>query len=253
MILLKNKEEIAILREGGGILATVLKELVALAVPGASLAQLDQHARERLDSLDAVPTFLGYEPEGSSRPYPASLCASLNEVVVHGVPSDRILEEGDVLSLDMGVTYRGLITDSATTVIVGKYAPSPVQNLISVTKAALQDAIKMARIGNTLGDVGWAIEQRAKKGGVKVIRSLTGHGVGYELHEDPVIFNFGSRHEGITLKEGMVLALEPMFSLGSEEVVQCDDDSYATQDGSVSAHFEHTIAITRKGPQVLTS
>lgn len=252
MIQLKSKEEIALLEESGAILASVLRELSSMAKEGVSLNTLDARARMMASDADATPTFLGYKPDGAQRSFPAAICASLNDVVVHGVPNERVLKSGDVLKIDMGITYQGMITDSAVTVIVGS-VPSHVRMLVDATAHALERAIEVSKEGNTLGDIGYVIAQTAQEAGVKVLKDLTGHGVGYELHEDPVIFNVGKRGESVTLKEGMVLAIEPMFALGSEHIIQRDDDSYAVQDGSVSAHFEHSIAITQEGPIVLTA
>ena len=251
MILLKNKSDIENIYASGQILGRILDELVSFTQEGKTLKDIDIHAQELVSHYGALAAFLGYEPEGAQKPFPAAICTSLNEIVVHGTPSDYILRKGDLLTIDMGIVYQGMYSDAARTIPIGK--PSlAVKNLVTATEQALRDGIAMAQVGNTTGDIGWAIQHQARKHNVKVIKSLTGHGVGFELHEDPPIYNFGKRGEGVVLKEGMVLAIEPMFSIGSEDVIQYDDESYATADGSISAHSEDTIAITKKGPRILT-
>lgn len=250
-MMLKSASDIDTLKESGKIAHIILAELKEMAKEGVDIRLLDAHARKRAKEYGAYPTFLGYQPEGAEHPYPAAICASLNDVVVHGVPREYYLKDGDILKIDMGITYRGLIADTATTVVIGKVS-SKIKKLLSATKKALDEGIRIAKVGKHLGDIGYAIERQATKHGFKVLRSLTGHGVGYELHEDPMIFNFGKKGIGPELKEGMVLALEPMFSLSSEDVVQNEDESYSSADGSPTAHFEHTIAITKKGPLIIT-
>ncbi len=251
MIPIKTDSEIAAMAEGGSILARILDSCAALAKPGVTLLEIDAHARALCKQYDALPAFLGYRPDGASHPYPAAICASLNEVVVHGVPYNRALRSGDILKIDMGVIYRGLYTDSATTVAIGSVAPL-TRRLIASTRAALEAGIAAAKIGGHVGDIGYAIERQAHKDKFFVLRGLTGHGVGYELHEDPVVFNYGKRHTGVVLKKGMAIAIEPMFSVSSPDIVQNDDESYSSADGSMTAHFEHTIAFTDRGVQVLT-
>lgn len=251
MVLIKSDKDIELLKESGRILALILRELKDRAREGVTLAALDKHARIRAKEMKAYPTFLGYQPEGATKPYPAAICASLNDVVVHGVPNEYALKSGDLLSVDMGITYEGMITDAAFTVPIGKVGPKAKQ-LMAATRRALEEAIKIAKPGRTLGDIGWVVERQAGRDGFKVLRGLTGHGVGYELHEDPVIFNFGEKGSGMKLKEGMVLAIEPMLSLSTNDIVQNDDESYSSVDGSLTAHFEHTIVITSKGNEVLT-
>ena len=249
--LVKTPSEIAKIAAAGKILAAVMREVAGLVRPGVSLSLLDDAAYRLITEAGAKPAFLGYRPSGSARAYPASICASLNDVVVHGVPSGRILREGDVLKLDFGLKRGGFFTDAALTVGVGKISAEAAR-LIKVTKEALELAIKECRPGKTLGDIGFVIDAHAKKNGFKTVRELTGHGVGLELHEDPVVPNRGKRGEGLRLEEGMVLAIEPMLSAGSEEIIQTEDDAYATADGAPSAHFEHTVAITPAGPLVCT-
>lgn len=252
MIKLKSANDLEGLRESGKILARVLVALSRAAVSGASLKLLDELARKLLKDAGAESAFLGYRPEESRKPYPAAICTSLNDQIVHGLPDERVLKSGDLLKIDIGVNYKGYITDAAVTVAIGDIS-SKAKKLMEATKEALKRAIAVCNAGNHLGDIGWEIESAARKGGFSVIRGLTGHGVGFELHEDPTVYNYGSRGEGIELKPGLVLAIEPMVSTGSWSVVQNKDDSYVTSDGSLTAHFEHTVAITESGPEILTA
>ncbi len=249
--MIKNKEEIERIGKSGKILAEVLKILKKEAKIGVSLLQLDALAKKSIESLGGIPAFLNYFPYGAKKPYPNTLCASLNEVIVHGVPTERKLRDGDVLKLDLGVVFDGFYSDSAITVIIGNPSKEAL-NLIKATELALVEGIKSAKSGNTLGDVGFAIQSVASKYGVSVVRGLGGHGVGRDLHEEPFIDNMGSPGKGLKLKDGMVVALEPMFSLGSGEIKILPDDSYATKDGSLSAQFEHTVLITKAGGEILT-
>lgn len=251
MIRLKSAKDIEGLRASGEILARVLRELRNAAHEGVSLCSLDELARKLLKEAGAGSAFLGYRPEGSTKAYPAAICTSVNKQVVHGLPTDYVLKSGDVLKIDTGVSYRGYITDSATTVAIGPVSKE-IKKLMEVTERALSDAIGACKKGNRLGDVGWAVEDAAKKSGFSVVRGLTGHGVGFKLHEDPAVYNYGNRGEGMELKPGLVLAIEPMISIGKGDVMQEADDSFVTRDGSVSAHFEHTVAITSAGPETLT-
>lgn len=251
MILFKNKSDVENIYASGQILGKILDELVSFTQEGKTLKDIDIRAQELVAHYGALAAFLGYQPDGAEKPFPAAICTSLNEIVVHGTPSEYRLRKGDVLTIDMGVVYEGMYSDAARTIPIGK--PSvKVKNLIQATEKALEAGIAMAKVGNTTGDIGWAIQREAQKHNVKVIKTLTGHGVGFELHEDPPVYNFGKRGEGEVLKEGMVIAIEPMFSMSSEDVVQYEDESYATADGSISAHSEDTIAITKKGPRILT-
>lgn len=251
MELIKTPAEIVKIRQAGKILAQVAKTVLAQAEPGMKLSSLDTLAKELIVKAGGKPAFLGYQPYGAEKPYPASICTSVNDVVVHGVPSAYKLKSGDILSLDFGVIYDGWYADAAWTVGIGEIEPR-AEKLIKVTEQALFDAIKQAKPGNHLGDIGWAVSRTVKKYGFNVVDGLTGHGVGKELHEDPSVFNEGKKGSGQSLRPGMVLAIEPMTSIGSSEIVQLDDDSYATADGSMAAHFEHTVAITESGPEILT-
>jgi methionyl aminopeptidase len=251
MIYLKSESEIEILGQSGKILSNILKVLERKADVGVNLLELEQMARKLSKDAGARPSFLGYQPEGADKPYPAAICVSVNDVVVHGVPRDYILSSGDILKIDMGIVYEGLLTDSAVTVGIGKTSPE-ARRLMASTKKALEEAILAVKRGRYIGDIGFAVEKRAKKDGFKILKGLTGHGVGYEVHEDPVIFNYGKKGTGPEIKEGMVLAIEPMFSISTEQIIQNKDESYSSADGSLTAQFEHTIAVTRNGVIVLT-
>lgn len=249
--MIKTPKQVKMIGLSGKILASVMKKIKVAIKPGILLKDLDGIARKAIEDAGARPAFLNYRPYGAAKPFPASICASLNEVVVHGLPTHYELKSGDLLSVDFGVDYDGYISDAAFSVGVGKVS-SKTKRLIDVTQNALLVGIKECKPGKTLGDIGFAINNYVTKNGFKVVKGLTGHGVGLELHEEPSVFNEGQKGAGLTLKEGMVLALEPMVSAGSPYLVQLDDDSYATQDGSLTAHFEHTVAITKEGPKILT-
>lgn len=249
--IIKSKEQIELIRESGRILGTVLRKLKTEAVVGVTLNELDKFAHDLILKMGGKPVFLGYRPYGARVPYPKTLCASVNDVIVHGVPNDYALKSGDVLKLDLGVNYKGGISDSAITVPIGKVSKE-VLLLIKTTRDALNDAIRVATPKHTLGDIGHAVERALSAKNFKVVDGLTGHGVGIELHEDPVVYNYGNPGTGMELKPGMVLAIEPMSSLTTSKIVQWKDDSYATADGSLSAHFEHTVLITEGKAEVLT-
>lgn len=250
-VILKNEHDLSILRESGKILGSVLQTLREAAKPGVTLLEIDTLARNLMHEAHAIPTFLNYQPEGARKAYPAAICASVNDVVVHGIPNKYILKEGDVLKIDAGVTYRGYVTDSAVTVPIGKPSAA-VQRLIEASELALERAISECVPGKRLGDVGYVIERTLKNAKLSVVDGLTGHGVGFQLHEDPDVRNYGDRGTGMKIIPGLVLAIEPMASLGSGSIVQRKDDSYATEDGSVSSHIEHTVAVTENGVEVLT-
>lgn len=249
--MIKSKEEIEKIRKSGKILAEVLKILKKEAKVGVSLLQLDALAKKSIESLGGIPAFLNYFPYGAKKPYPNTLCASLNEVIVHGVPTDRKLKNGDVLKLDLGVVFEKFYSDSAITVIIGEVSKE-VLNLVKATELALIEGIRQAKSGNTLGDISFAIQSVASKYGVSVVRGLGGHGVGLDLHEEPFIDNMGTQGKGLKLKDGMVFALEPMFTLGKGEIKILEDDSYSTIDNSASAQFEHTVLVTKNGGEILT-
>jgi len=256
-IRIKTKEDIEKLREGGRHHAFVLSELKKKVVPGISTYELNTYGEKLIREKGDTPAFLGYKPEGVMQPYPASVCTSINEEIVHCIPEkDTILKEGDIISLDLGIKHEGMITDAAITVPVGSIN-SDNKELLRVTEEALYVGIAAARGGNHVGDIGHAIEQfvRSQKIHFGIIKTLSVHGVGYEVHEDPYVPNFGKKGSGEKLRPGMVLALEPMLTLGKEEVTFSDEDEYqvVTSDGSLSAHFEHTILITEGKAEILTS
>ena len=251
MVKIYTSEEINKIASSGKILSKTLKLLKDNVKTGVSLKYLDKLSHDFIKENNAEPAFLGYHTEGAKRPYPSSICASLNNVVVHGIPIDYELKDGDVLKIDLGVRYGGFYSDAAFTVIVGR-GSEEAKNLVKATRDALNEVVRHVMPGNRLGDLGFVISKVAKRFGVNVIMGLTGHGIGRELHEDPIIYNFGDPGHGLELKPGMVLAIEPMFSTGTSQVIQLKDDSWATKDGSLAAHFEHTVAVTDKGPIVLT-
>ncbi len=256
MVTKKTDAEIAIMAEGGHILAEILKELAVFSVPGVSTEDINDRALELVKKYKVEPVLLGYHPEFAPVPYPAALCTSVNDTVQHGVPHpDEVLVEGDIINLDMSIGYKGLIVDSGITVPVGGKTDPVSQKLIEVTKKALAIGIKEARVGNKTGDIGHAIEEYVKKNGFSVVEVLCGHGVGYAVHEDPMIPNFGKKGTGIKIEAGHVFAIEPIVNVGKKDVFFDDDgDGYSvfTVDGSRSAHFEHSVAITKNGPRILT-
>ena len=249
--MIKNKGDIEGIRMSGKLLSRALLALKEKVVAGVRLSSLDEYARKFLKGEKAYPVFLNYRPEGAEKPYPAAICTSVNEKVVHGIPNAYVVREGDLLKIDIGVKYNGYVTDAAITVGVGSVS-RVAKKLMEVTEQSLYRGIGVCVSGNTLGDIGNAIESFAKKNRFSVIRELTGHGVGFELHEEPTVYNFGKPGTGMKLREGMVLAIEPMISTGSPDIIQLPDESYATSDGSLSAHFEHTVAITENGTEILT-
>jgi len=248
---LKSQKEIEAIAVAGRILAKILKAVSREAKAGTKLSQLNKLAYQLTKKEGAEPAFLGYKPNGASKPFGASICASVNEVVVHGFPSDYKLQSGDVLKIDFGVEYKKFFADAAVTLGIGAISQE-AKRLIKITRLALKKAVNQAKPGNHLEDLGWIIQKTSQSNGLKVIKSLTGHGVGLELHEDPAIYNFGRKGGGIELKPGMVLAIEPMFAIGTEKIIQRPDESWATADDSLSAHFEHTVAITERGCKILT-
>lgn len=254
MVTIKTEKEIEILREGGKRHALILSKITKKVVPGISTQELEDFARELVKGGGDIPSFLNYTPHGAKRAYPAALCVSVNNEIVHGIPNEEplILQEGDVVSLDLGLTHKGLITDSAVTVGIGKLSEEN-RKLIEHCKEALALGIKSAKGGKHIGDIGHAIESFARGLGYGICSGLAGHGVGYKVHEDPFVPNEGREGEGELLRPGMVIALEPMITLGGDKIVLAKDGyTYKTADGSNAAHFEHTIAITERDPIVLT-
>ena len=255
-IIIKTKEEIEILREGGKRLAAALHQIKEKIVPGVSTKDLDIYAEKLIREMGDSPAFLNYKPEKARKPYPASLCVSVNDEVVHGIPREnKILKEGDIVSIDLGLKHKGLFTDMAFTISVGDTSAENLK-LIQITEQALQIGINAARGGNTVGDIGFAIEsfvrsQKDHKYGI--VKVLSGHGVGRAIHEDPHIPNFGKRGKGEKLVSGMVIALEPMINLGTKNItLDTDGYTFRTADGKASAHFEHTILITKREAEILT-
>jgi methionyl aminopeptidase len=246
-IVLKSPREIASMREAGRIVALTLVKLRDAVRPGVSTLDLDRLAHETVTKAGAKPAFLGY------RGYPASVCASINDEIVHGIPRrDRVLKEGDIVSLDFGAIYQGYYGDSAITVPVGKVS-AEVARLLQVTEEALESGIAQALSGRHLGDVSAAIQAHAEKAGFSVVRKYVGHGIGRAMHEKPEVPNFGTPGLGPTLRPGLVLAIEPMVNTGTYETIELDDGwTVMTADGGLSAHFEHTVAITDGEPEVLT-
>lgn len=252
MPLLKKPSDIETMAEGGAKLARVLKALASQVRPGITTNDIDRATRELIAAEGAIPAFLGYKPYGAKEAYPAAICTSVNDVVVHGIPGGEVLTEGDIVKLDLGLVWQGWYLDSAVTVPVGKVSKEAAR-LMHITQEALAIGIRAAQPGATLGDIGSAIQQHVEHAGFSVVRNLTGHGIGRALHEDPSVFNFGNPGDGDELVPGMVLALEPMVNIGGWRIKQRPDDSFVTADGSLSSHFEHTVAITEKGPRVLTA
>jgi len=251
MIFLKSPEEVQAIRRANLIVAEVHEALKEAVEPGVTTADLNAMAEECARRRGATPAFKGYSV--GQKVFPAALCSSVNNEVVHGIPSARrVLKEGDIVSLDFGVLYQGYYGDAAVTVPVGEVT-EPTRRLLEVTEEALYAAIQEARVGNRIGDVAAMIQTTAERAGFSVVREFVGHGVGRYLHEEPQVPNFGIRSSGIPLQEGMVLAIEPMVNAGGPDVYVTDDGWTAvTADGSLSAHFEHSIAITKNGPYILS-
>ena len=246
MIVRKSHEEIETMARAGRVVAETLALMGETIRPGISTGELDELAEELIRSHGGVPTFKGY------RGFPASICTSPNAMVVHGIPGAYRVEEGDLLSVDVGVTLDGFVADSAYTFAVGEVG-AEAERLLAVCRAALAAGIAEARAGNHVGDISAAVQRTTEEAGFSVIRSLVGHGVGRSMHEEPQVPNHGQRGRGPKLRPGMTLAIEPMITAGAEDVFVADDDwSISTTDGSLSAHFEHTVAVTANGPRILT-
>lgn len=253
MIRYKTEEEIQTLRECGRINDKILREVAKRVKAGAKASELNQYAEKLIDEAGVTAAFLGYAPKDVSIPYPASLCISINEEVVHGIPTEKkILKEGDIVTLDLGISLNGLITDHAITVPVG-ITDKLSTKLIRATKEALDRGVEALKIGGHIGDFGAEVVKVAKKNGFSIAEDLSGHGVGYSVHEEPFVPNIAKKNEGPEIYEGLVIAVEPMFCIG-KGAVKClpDEYTYVTRDKSRSAHFEHTIAFTKKGVEILT-
>ena len=246
MIIIKTKEEVEHLRESNQIVAHILNDLRKIVQPGITTRELDEYAEKKIKENVAIPAFKGY------RNFPASLCVSINEQIVHGIPGPRRLKEGDIVSIDLGVIRNGFYGDAAITVPVGKISEEAAK-LLDVTQKALYKGIELARAGQRLYDISHAIQTWVEGQSFSVVRDFVGHGIGRDLHEEPQIPNFGKPNRGVKLRAGMVMALEPMVNVGTWKVrVESDGWTAVTADKSLSAHFEHTIAITENGPDILT-
>lgn len=253
-MIIKNDSEMASLIEGGKRLSAVLNALRARVAPGVTAEELDDLAESMIRDGGDEPCFLGYTPEGAHRPYPATLCVSINDEVVHGIPneSEKILKEGDIVGLDLGLTHNGIIVDAAITVPVGNVSEES-KKLIRATENALAAGIEQAIPGNRMGDISHAIQEEIENAGFRVVRDLGGHGVGESVHEEPFIPNFGDAGTGLELVEGMVLALEPISAAGKAAVIMSPDGyTFRTKDGSRSAHSEHTILIEKGKARIIT-
>lgn len=252
MIVLKSAQEIALMREAGKVVATVLAECKQAVKPGVTTQQLDALAEKIIEQHDATPSFKHYQPGGAPYPFPASICASINEEVVHGIPGSRRLKEGDIIKIDTGAIFKGYHADSAITVGVGRVSER-AERLMQVTQDCLKAAIAAARAGNRAGDIGAAIQGAAESRGFSVVREYTSHGVGRELHEGFGMQNFGAAGTGMLLRPGLTLALEPMINEGRYETkVKKDGWTVVTIDGKLSAQFEHTVVITEGDAEILT-
>jgi methionyl aminopeptidase len=248
MINCRSQAELDKMRRSGVVLRQILDTVRALVAPGVSTMDLERVAEEKIQELGAKPAFKGYYD------YPCVLCTSVNNEIIHGIPSaKRILKEGDILSIDCGVVLDGYYSDSAVTVPVGKMLAPELKKLLDVTEVSLKKAIAEVKLGRTVGDIGAVVQEYVEANGFSVVREFVGHGIGTHMHEDPQVPNFGTRGHGVRLREGMVLAIEPMVNAGKPGTRTLDDKWTAvTEDGSYSAHFEHTVAVTRNGPRVLT-
>lgn len=246
MIHIRTKEEVELLRENNLLVSATLAEIGKIIRPGITTLELDRVAEEFIRSHGAVPGFLGYNG------FPNTLCISVNEQVVHGIPSDYVLKEGDVVSVDCGTFMKGFYGDSAYTFAVGEIAQN-VSELLRVTKEALHKGVEQAKVGNRVGDISNAVQEHAESHGFSVVREMVGHGLGKKMHEEPEVPNYGARGRGPLLKEGMVICIEPMINLGSRAIVfEKDGWTVRTRDREPSAHFEYAVAITKAGPDVLT-
>jgi len=246
MIKIKTEKEIGVMAQGGKILAKIMKELIKMAKPGITTKDLDKAAEGLVFKFGAKPSFKNYLG------FPATLCTCLNEELVHCIPSARKINEGDILSLDMGIIYQGFHSDMAVTIPIGQANPEALR-LIRVTKKALKRGINKIKPGNTFGDIGNTIQRYVESQGFSVIRDLCGHGIGKDLHEDPEISNYGKRGTGPKIEEGMVFCIEPMVAMGDWQVKKAQDNyGFQTKDNSLCAHFEHTIALTKQGVRILT-
>jgi methionyl aminopeptidase len=245
-IVIKSADELNILREAGQILAEIIRNLSSSLKSGMTTNDIDREAEKLINKYNVIPAFKGY------RGFPGCACVSVNEEVVHGVPGNRVVKEGDIVSVDVGIIFQEYYSDTAITLPVGQISEQ-LQRLLDVTQQSLMVGIEQARISNNLSDISHAIQKYAEERNYSIVREFVGHGIGKNLHEDPEIPNFGKPHQGPVLKEGMVFAIEPMVNLGSWKTKILDDGwTVVTDDGQYSAHFEHVVAITKNGPEILT-
>lgn len=252
MVTIKTQSEIKIIADGGHRLRQVMDMLIAAAKPGIRGEQLETLTRSAILNFGGKPAFLNYSPDPEGAPFPAALCLSLNGTVVHGIPKNTgALKNGDLVKLDIGMQFKGLFTDMARTIVIGN-STAEQKELIVAAKEAFLAGLKMAKEGNTLGDVGFAIESRIQAHHFFVIKELTGHGLGYRPHEDPWVLNYGNPGKGLKLKSGMVLAIEPMPDAGTSEIIERRDGSFVTADGSLASHYENTLVVTPTGGKILT-
>lgn len=254
MIRCKTPKEIELLSEGGRILANIMRASKKFAVVGGSSKDVDDFFYAEIMKAGCTPAFLNYRPHGAKRGFPATICVSVNQEIVHGIPNEnpKIFKEGDIVTFDAGLIYKGLFLDHAWTFPIGEISKE-AKVLLRATEEALNIGIKQAKIGRQIGDISHVIEERAYKDDLFVVDGLSGHGVGYAIHEDPYVPNIGDPRTGEKIEEGLVIAIEPMFALGASEIIlEKDGHTYSTEDGSLSAQFEHTIAVTKNGPIILT-
>jgi methionyl aminopeptidase len=251
MIIIKSKKEIEVMREGGKLLAQIMEQLSGIIIPGQNTFEINKLARKLVFDNGGFPIFEGYGAPGNA--FPAAICTSINNEIVHGIPKkSRIVHDGDLVKIDIGMTYKGMITDMARTYSVGRIS-TEAQRILDTTRECLDEGLGTIKAGSKLSDYGKAVEKHAKLQGFSVVRELVGHGVGRELHEDPQIPNYSSAMREIILQEGMTLALEPMINAGTHYIkVLGDGWTYATKDGRLSAHFEDTIVVTKNGVEILT-
>jgi methionyl aminopeptidase len=250
-ITLKSKDELKLMREAGRVVGETLQLLVAMVKPGTNVIELDEAVRREYSRRGVTPTFLGYPP-GGPHPFPATVCVSINDEIVHGIPRDYVMRDGDIVSIDLGATVKGYVGDSAVSVVCGT-PRNGSQELVSTCEQALWKGIEQTRLGNRMGDIGYAVQSTAESRGYAVVREYVGHGVGRRMHEDPNVPNYGRPGTGLRLKPGLVIAIEPMLNVGGWQTKKDTDEwTIRTMDGSLSAHFEHTVAVTPDGPEVLT-
>lgn len=251
-ISIKSKSEIKTMRESGKILASILQLLASKVKPGISGDELEETAEKEVKKYGVIPSFKNYIISRDIIPFPSIICLSINDEIVHGFPFGKIIKDGDIVSIDSGVKYEGFHSDSSVTVGAGKISEE-AQKILDVTKESLYKGIEQVKSGNRVGDIGFAVQEHAEKNGFSVVRDLVGHGVGRSVHEPPDIPNYGNKNSGLKLYQGMAFAIEPMVNEGVYDIKCCDDGwTIKTADGKLSAHFEHTVAVTENGYEILT-